>query len=146
MALYKLVCTHGPGKGQGVPEGVKTGSRDPRKREKPDVSSRGPLVVGVDTSTQSTKALVVDAATGRVVASGQAPHTVSSGTGRESDPRQWWDALGEALSQCGEAAREAAAVSVGGSSTVWSRWTPGASRCAPPCSGTTCAQLRRPAG
>ncbi|WP_432162404.1 xylulokinase [Streptomyces tendae] len=77
-------------------------------------AAEGPLVVGVDTSTQSTKALVVDAATGRVVASGQAPHTVSSGAGRESDPRQWWDALGEALSQCGDAAREAAAVSIGG--------------------------------
>ncbi|WP_416475739.1 xylulokinase [Streptomyces sp. LKA04] len=77
-------------------------------------AAEGPLVVGVDTSTQSTKALVVDAATGRVVASGQAPHTVSSGAGRESDPRQWWEALGEALRQCGDAAREAAAVSIGG--------------------------------
>ncbi|MFC7814187.1 xylulokinase [Streptomyces sp. NPDC057367] len=77
-------------------------------------AAEGPLVVGVDTSTQSTKALVVDAATGQVVASGQAPHTVSSGAGRESDPRQWWDALREALHQCGDAAREAAAVSVGG--------------------------------
>ncbi|MBZ6102859.1 xylulokinase [Streptomyces olivaceus] len=77
-------------------------------------AAEGPLVVGVDTSTQSTKALVVDAATGRIVASGQAPHTVSSGAGRESDPRQWWDALGEALHQCGDAAREAAAVSIGG--------------------------------
>ncbi|MET9524105.1 xylulokinase [Streptomyces coeruleorubidus] len=76
--------------------------------------AEGPLVVGVDSSTQSTKALVVDAATGRVVATGQAPHTVSSGAGRESDPRQWWDALCEALRQCGEAAHEAAAVSVGG--------------------------------
>ncbi|MEU0225351.1 xylulokinase [Streptomyces sp. NPDC006284] len=77
-------------------------------------AAEGPLVVGVDTSTQSTKALVVDAATGQVVASGQAPHTVSSGAGRESDPRQWWEALREALHQCGDAAREAAAVSVGG--------------------------------
>ncbi|GHB28145.1 xylulose kinase [Streptomyces viridiviolaceus] len=77
-------------------------------------AAEGPLVVGVDTSTQSTKALVVDAATGRVVASGQAPHAVSSGAGRESDPRQWWDALCQALSQCGEAAHEAAAVSIGG--------------------------------
>ncbi|MET9254163.1 xylulokinase [Streptomyces sp. NPDC003717] len=77
-------------------------------------AAEGPLVVGVDTSTQSTKALVVDVATGRVVASGQAPHTVSSGAGRESDPRQWWDALRQALDGCGEAAREAAAVSVGG--------------------------------
>ncbi|MER5448388.1 xylulokinase [Streptomyces sp. NPDC002766] len=77
-------------------------------------AAEGPLVVGVDTSTQSTKALVVDAATGLVVASGQAPHTVSSGAGRESDPRQWWDALCEALRQCGDAAHEAAAVSIGG--------------------------------
>ncbi|MEV5883893.1 xylulokinase [Streptomyces sp. NPDC052020] len=77
-------------------------------------AAEGPLVVGVDSSTQSTKALVVDAATGRVVASGQAPHTVSSGACRESDPRQWWDALCEALHQCGDAAREAAAVSIGG--------------------------------
>ncbi|MET8570294.1 xylulokinase [Streptomyces sp. NPDC004783] len=77
-------------------------------------AAEGPLVVGVDSSTQSTKALVVDAATGRVVASGQAPHTVSSGAGRESDPRQWWDALRTALRQCGEAAHEAAAVSVAG--------------------------------
>ncbi|MGV9649658.1 xylulokinase [Streptomyces sp. NPDC001953] len=77
-------------------------------------AAEGPLVVGVDSSTQSTKALVVDASTGQVVASGQAPHTVSTGASRESDPRQWWDALGEALDQCGEAAREAAAVSIGG--------------------------------
>ncbi|MFF8973501.1 xylulokinase [Streptomyces sp. NPDC014995] len=77
-------------------------------------AAEGPLVVGVDTSTQSTKVLVVDAATGQVVAGGQAPHTVSSGAGRESDPRQWWDALCEALRQCGDAAHEAAAVSIGG--------------------------------
>lgn len=74
----------------------------------------GPLVVGVDSSTQSTKALVVDAATGAVIARGQAPHTVSGGAGKESDPRQWWQALGEALAQCGDAARQASAVSVGG--------------------------------
>ncbi|MFF8730639.1 xylulokinase [Streptomyces sp. NPDC015171] len=77
-------------------------------------AAEGPLVVGVDTSTQSTKALVVDAATGQVVASGQAPHTVTTGVGRESDPRQWWDALCAALRQCGEAAHEVAAVSIGG--------------------------------
>ncbi|MFH8403905.1 xylulokinase [Streptomyces sp. NPDC018019] len=84
----------------------------------------GPLVVGVDSSTQSAKALVVDAATGEVVARGQAPHVVTGGTvaggtdpggaGKESDPEQWWQALGEALGQCGDAARQAAAVSVGG--------------------------------
>ncbi|MFF2503140.1 xylulokinase [Streptomyces sp. NPDC058067] len=77
-------------------------------------SADGPLVVGVDSSTQSTKVLVVDAATGAVVASGQAPHTVSAGPGRESDPEVWWTALCEALRQCGDAARRASAVSVGG--------------------------------
>lgn len=77
-------------------------------------AAEGPLVVGVDSSTQSTKALVVDVATGRVVASGQAPHTVSSGAARESDPEQWWEAFAEAVRQCGNAARKAAAVSVGG--------------------------------
>ncbi|WP_031510081.1 xylulokinase [Streptomyces megasporus] len=72
----------------------------------------GPLVVGVDSSTQSTKALVVDAATGEVVARGQAPHTVSAD--HESDPEQWWDALCAALEQCGPAVHQAAAVSIGG--------------------------------
>ncbi|MBO1330519.1 xylulokinase [Streptomyces sp. VRA16 Mangrove soil] len=74
----------------------------------------GPLVVGIDSSTQSTKALVVDVATGAVVASGQAAHTVSSGAGRESDPEEWYAALRTALAQCGDAARRASAVSVGG--------------------------------
>ncbi|MEU6846236.1 xylulokinase [Streptomyces sp. NPDC046716] len=74
----------------------------------------GPLVVGIDSSTQSTKALVVDVATGAVVASGQAPHTVTTGAGRESDPEEWYGALRAAVAQCGDAARRASAVSVGG--------------------------------
>ncbi|MQY11827.1 Xylulose kinase [Streptomyces sp. RB5] len=75
----------------------------------------GPLVVGVDSSTQSTKVLVVEADTGRVVARSQAPHTVTgAGGARESDPRGWWDALATALAGCGDVVREAAAVSIGG--------------------------------
>src|SRR5215203_6035366 len=74
----------------------------------------GPLVVGVDSSTQSTKALVVDSATGTVVARGQAAHPVTPGPAHETDPRAWWEALRSALDQCGQAAREASAVSVGG--------------------------------
>ncbi|GGO41563.1 xylulose kinase [Streptomyces daqingensis] len=74
----------------------------------------GPLVVGVDSSTQSAKALVVDAATGQVVARGQAPHTVTPGPGHESDPEEWWSALEGALEQCGPSVREVSAVSVGG--------------------------------
>jgi xylulokinase len=74
----------------------------------------GPFVIGVDSSTQSAKALVVDAATGEVVARGQAPHTVTPGPGHESDPEEWWQALAAALEQCGHAAQQAAAISVGG--------------------------------
>ncbi|GAU69091.1 putative xylulokinase [Streptomyces sp. NBRC 110611] len=74
----------------------------------------GPLVVGVDSSTQSTKALGVDAETGAVIARGQAPHPVSGGEAKETDPRQWWRALGEALARCGDAVRQVSAVSVAG--------------------------------
>lgn len=47
-------------------------------------TAEGPLVVGIDSSTQSAKALVVDVGTGRIVATGQAPHRVTTGasTGR----------------------------------------------------------------
>lgn len=48
-----------------------------------------PLVLGVDSSTQSTKALLVDADDGTVVAEGTAPHP----PGTEVDPRAWLGAL-----------------------------------------------------
>ncbi|MFF1922340.1 xylulokinase [Streptomyces sp. NPDC058221] len=55
-------------------------------------------VIGVDSSTQSTKAAVVDAATGRLLAVGRAPHTVTGqGGARESDPEEWWQALRTAV-------------------------------------------------
>ncbi|WP_328896918.1 xylulokinase [Streptomyces sp. NBC_00236] len=55
-------------------------------------------VIGVDSSTQSTKAVVVDTATGRLLAVGRAPHTVTGqGGARESDPEQWWQALRTAV-------------------------------------------------
>jgi xylulokinase len=71
------------------------------------------VVIGVDSSTQSAKALAVDVATGTVVGRGRAAHAVNSGGRRESDPAQWWQALGEALAQTG-LADSAVAVSVGG--------------------------------
>ncbi|MET9365958.1 xylulokinase [Streptomyces sp. NPDC006632] len=59
-----------------------------------------PVVIGVDSSTQSTKALFADAATGRTLAVGRAPHRVTgSGGARESDPDQWWQALREAVAR-----------------------------------------------
>ncbi|MEV5276860.1 xylulokinase [Streptomyces sp. NPDC052811] len=59
---------------------------------------RSQVVIGVDSSTQSTKALFADAATGRTLAVGRAAHRVQGSAGaRESDPEQWWQALGEAV-------------------------------------------------
>lgn len=74
----------------------------------------GPIVLGVDSSTQSTKVLAVDVDSGEVLARGQARHTVSTGAARETDPEVWWAALQDALVQLGPYAQAAEAVSVGG--------------------------------
>jgi xylulokinase len=50
------------------------------------------LVAGVDSSTQSTKVLLCQAADGVVVGQATAPHP----DGTECDPELWWRALGEA--------------------------------------------------
>jgi xylulokinase len=50
------------------------------------------LVLGIDSSTQSTKALLVDAGDGTVVATGTAPHP----PGTEVDPRAWLAAVDRA--------------------------------------------------
>ncbi|SEF78783.1 xylulokinase [Actinacidiphila yanglinensis] len=78
------------------------------------MAREGQIVLGVDSSTQSTKVLAVDVASGEVLARGQAPHTVSTGAGRETDPEVWWRALQDALGQLGEYAARADAVAVGG--------------------------------
>ncbi|MEU4276787.1 xylulokinase [Streptomyces tanashiensis] len=63
------------------------------------------VVIGVDSSTQSTKAAAVDADTGELLALGRAPHSVGGAAGaRESDPGEWWTALAAAVR---EAVREA---------------------------------------
>ncbi len=71
------------------------------------------VVIGVDSSTQATKALAVDLDTGQVLGEGRAPHTVSTGAGRESDPALWWSALCAAIERTGYAER-AEAISIGG--------------------------------
>ncbi len=65
------------------------------------------LVLGVDSSTQSTKALLVDADDGTVVGSGSAPHP----GGTEVDPRAWLAAVDAAS---GGLLERADAVAVGG--------------------------------
>ena len=73
----------------------------------------GSLVAGVDSSTQSTTVVVIDAQTGRQVARGRAPHEVSgTGGARESDPDSWWTALRDALAMTGVAG-DIAAISIG---------------------------------
>ncbi|MGI5354307.1 xylulokinase [Streptomyces sp. CA-252508] len=76
-----------------------------------------PAVIGVDSSTQSTKAVLVDAASGEVLATGRAAHTVSGGAGaRESDPEEWWRALTGAVAEAlaGFDARAVTGIAVAG--------------------------------
>jgi xylulokinase len=68
-----------------------------------------PLVAGVDSSTQSCKIVVVDAATGALVRQGRAAHP----NGTEVDPEAWWKALQHAITDAG-GFDDVAAVSVGG--------------------------------
>lgn len=69
-----------------------------------------PLVLGVDSSTQSTKVEVRDADTGGLVASGSAPHPPTAPPRSEQDPEAWWSALASAVAATG--VDEVAAVSV----------------------------------
>lgn len=74
----------------------------------------GTLIAGVDSSTQATKVVLVDPDDGRLVAQGQARHTVSGTDGaRETDPGEWWTALRDALAATGRA-RDVAAIAVAG--------------------------------
>jgi xylulokinase len=56
-----------------------------------------PLVLGVDSSTQSTKVELRDADDGRLVASGRAPHPATTPPRSEQDPETWWHALAAAI-------------------------------------------------
>ncbi|WP_229379080.1 xylulokinase [Streptomyces sp. VRA16 Mangrove soil] len=72
------------------------------------------VVIGVDSSTQSTKAAFVDAASGALLGVGRARHTVTGQDGaRETDPEVWWRALAEAVAD-GLRAAGVPASSVGG--------------------------------
>jgi len=93
-------------------------------------------VLGIDSSTQSCKSLLVDADTGEVVATGRAPHP----DGTEIDPALWRTAMTQS---CGDLLPRASAVAVGGqqhgivsTSTVKS--------CETPSCGTTRRRRRRP--
>ncbi|WP_214468325.1 xylulokinase [Microbacterium flavescens] len=55
------------------------------------------LVMGVDSSTQSCKVVITDAATGAIVRQGRASHPA----GTEVDPAAWWEALQAAIADAG---------------------------------------------
>lgn len=67
------------------------------------------LVAGVDTSTQSCKVRITDAATGALVRFGQANHP----DGSTVNPEAWWEAFLDAAKQAG-GLDDVAAISVGG--------------------------------
>ncbi|WP_295034323.1 xylulokinase [uncultured Microbacterium sp.] len=68
-----------------------------------------PLVMGVDSSTQSCKIVVVDAESGSVVRTGRAAHP----DGTAVDPEAWWRALNDAITAAG-GIDDVAAWSIGG--------------------------------
>ncbi len=67
------------------------------------------LVAGVDSSTQSCKVVIADAATGQVVRTGRSVHP----DGTEVDPEAWWQALQAAIVDAG-GLDDVAAVSIAG--------------------------------
>jgi len=70
------------------------------------------LICGIDCSTQTTKALIVDVESGELVSWGRAHHEVTGHDGaRETDPAIWWEALRDALAETGRAG-EVGAISV----------------------------------
>src|SRR5579863_4927981 len=66
------------------------------------------LIVGIDSGTQSTKALVMDANTGKVLASGQQAYGLIPDLppgAKEQHPHTWRDATASAMRQALRAAR-----------------------------------------
>ena len=74
------------------------------------------VVAGVDSSTQSCKVELRDAASGALLGTGRAPHPPATGPRSEQDPADWWTALrtafGHALDAAGLRGTEVRAVSV----------------------------------
>jgi xylulokinase len=74
-----------------------------------------PLVIGVDSSTQSTKVEVRHLGTGQVVASASAPHPKARPPVSEQDPGAWWLALRAAIGQIDQEVRnDVVAISIAG--------------------------------
>lgn len=72
------------------------------------------FVIGIDSSTQSTKAEVRAIDSGEVVATGKASHPPTSPPVSEQDPRAWMDAMSSAIEQLGDARNDVVAIAVAG--------------------------------
>ena len=72
------------------------------------------VVVGVDSSTQSVKVEARDLDSGDEIAIGTAKHPPTTPPVSEQDPRAWWSALVDAVSQLGDVRADVAAISVAG--------------------------------
>ncbi|MEO6652412.1 MAG: xylulokinase [Ilumatobacteraceae bacterium] len=72
------------------------------------------LVVGVDSSTQSTKVEARDLDTGAVVARGSSKHPPTSPPVSEQDPATWWAALVDAVGLLADHRHDVVALSVAG--------------------------------
>ncbi len=71
-------------------------------------------MLGVDSSTQSTKVELRRVDDGALVASGRAGHPPTSPPRSEQDPEAWWTALGRALGEVDHHLDEVVALSVAG--------------------------------
>lgn len=72
------------------------------------------IVIGVDSSTQSTKVEARDVQSGAVVGIGRASHPPTTPPRSEQDPAAWWDALVAAVGQLGGLRDDVTAISVAG--------------------------------
>ncbi len=70
------------------------------------------LVAGVDSSTKSTKVVIVESDDGSIVASATSPHPPTTPPHSEQDPAAWWRALSRAWSECGPITRSVKALSI----------------------------------
>jgi xylulokinase len=72
-----------------------------------------PLVLGIDSSTQSTKVELRDAEDGKLLGSARAPHADVHPPRSEQDPEEWWEALCLAAAEAtADGSHQVAAVSV----------------------------------
>ncbi len=73
-----------------------------------------PLVIGVDSSTQSVKVEARDLDSGDLVATGSARHPATQPPVSEQDPVSWWAAIAEAMGQLGECRADVVGIAVAG--------------------------------